>query len=319
MWMINGGDNNEPSMDDFFNPKRSTTTLIGTNTTTTPLTYGGLKHHLGKTSEQSRGGKLKEEAEATRNSRWNPTAVQLIALEEKYRCGIQTPTTDQIQQITSQLRRFGKIEGKNVFYWFQNQKARERIKRRRHEVQQIHNNTGHESLNNLKETGPRRTVAGLDQTNNLAPHYSNCCDHVEGPVSVNGAAIAESGTYGWSEFQERGLQQMKSSSLGMHAVWKNMDLSSYSPVHHLTSTVTTAASKILSLEDHSSLFKPAKTTTHANHDDEIREIQTLQLFPLCSDDGNGANGTNDDRNVPIRTIKTTFTPSQFFEFLPLKS
>lgn len=122
---------------------------------------------------------------------------------------------------------------------------------------------------------------------------------LKGPVSVNGA---ESGTYGWPEFQERELQQMKSSSLGMHAVWKNMDLSSSTPVrHHLsTSAVNTAASKFLSLEEHISLLKPAKTTAHANHDDDIREIQTLQLFPLCSDDGNGANG-------------------QFFEFLPLKN
>ncbi|KAG5236804.1 hypothetical protein OIU76_011612 [Salix suchowensis] len=295
MRMINGGDNNEPRMDDFFNPKP--------NTAATPLTNVGLKHHLGKTSEKSSGGKLKEQAEETRNSRWNPTAAQLLALEEKYRCGIRTPTTDQIQQITSQLRRFGKIEGKNVFYWFQNHKARERKKRRRRQVQQKHSNsTGHESLNTLKETGPRWTILELDQTNNLVPHYSNCStDHVEGPVSVNGPAIAESGTYGWPEFQERELQQMKSSSLGMHAVWKNMDLSTSTPAHHLTSAVTTEASKFLSLEEHSSLLQPAMTTTHANHDDEIREIQTLQLFPLCSDDRNyGANG-------------------QFFDFLPLKN
>lgn len=87
--------------------------------------------HAAKTSEQSRGRKLKEQAEATRSSRWNPTAEQLLALEEKYSCGVRTPTTNQIQQITSELRRFGKIEGKNVFYWFQNHKARERQKRRR--------------------------------------------------------------------------------------------------------------------------------------------------------------------------------------------
>jgi len=43
------------------------------------------------------------------SSRWNPTP----------------------EQITAQLRRYGKIEGKNVFYWFQNHKARERQKRRR--------------------------------------------------------------------------------------------------------------------------------------------------------------------------------------------
>lgn len=65
------------------------------------------------------------------SSRWNPTADQLRALEELYRQGTRTPSADHIQQITAQLRRYGKIEGKNVFYWFQNHKARERQKRRR--------------------------------------------------------------------------------------------------------------------------------------------------------------------------------------------
>ncbi|KAH9626324.1 hypothetical protein KSS87_012868 [Heliosperma pusillum] len=65
------------------------------------------------------------------SSRWNPTPEQLTALEELYRCGTRTPSAEQIQHITAQLRRYGKIEGKNVFYWFQNHKARERQKRRR--------------------------------------------------------------------------------------------------------------------------------------------------------------------------------------------
>lgn len=50
------------------------------------------------------------------SSRWNPTPEQLRTLEELYRRGTRTPTADQIQHITAQLRRFGKIEGKNVFY-----------------------------------------------------------------------------------------------------------------------------------------------------------------------------------------------------------
>ncbi|KAL3830784.1 hypothetical protein ACJIZ3_019586 [Penstemon smallii] len=65
------------------------------------------------------------------SSRWNPTPEQLQALEEMYRRGTRTPSAEQIQQIASKLRRFGKIEGKNVFYWFQNHKARERQKKRR--------------------------------------------------------------------------------------------------------------------------------------------------------------------------------------------
>ncbi|GKC58577.1 WUSCHEL-related homeobox 1 [Tanacetum coccineum] len=65
------------------------------------------------------------------SSRWNPTPEQLQTLEELYRRGTRTPSAEEIQHITAQLRRFGKIEGKNVFYWFQNHKARERQKRRR--------------------------------------------------------------------------------------------------------------------------------------------------------------------------------------------
>ncbi|KAF8398993.1 hypothetical protein HHK36_014858 [Tetracentron sinense] len=65
------------------------------------------------------------------SSRWDPTPEQLMTLEDLYRPGTLTPTAEQIQHITAQLRRYGKIEGKNVFYWFQNHKARERQKRRR--------------------------------------------------------------------------------------------------------------------------------------------------------------------------------------------
>lgn len=66
-------------------------------------------------------------------SRWNPTPEQITTLEELYKSGTRTPTTEQIQQIASKLRKYGRIEGKNVFYWFQNHKARERLKRRRRE------------------------------------------------------------------------------------------------------------------------------------------------------------------------------------------
>lgn len=74
--------------------------------------------------------------QSQQSSRWSPTPAQLLVLEELYRQGTKTPTAEQIQQIASQLRRFGKIEGKNVFYWFQNHKARERQKRRRREMEE---------------------------------------------------------------------------------------------------------------------------------------------------------------------------------------
>lgn len=65
------------------------------------------------------------------STRWSPTPEQLMLLEEMYRNGVKTPNATQIQQITAQLSRYGRIQGKNVFYWFQNHKARERQKIRR--------------------------------------------------------------------------------------------------------------------------------------------------------------------------------------------
>ncbi|XVE79603.1 hypothetical protein DITRI_Ditri14bG0071600 [Diplodiscus trichospermus] len=66
----------------------------------------------------------------TGNSRWNPTKEQISLLDSLYKEGIRTPNADQIQQITSRLKVYGTIEGKNVFYWFQNHKARQRQKQK---------------------------------------------------------------------------------------------------------------------------------------------------------------------------------------------
>ncbi|WOL09270.1 WUSCHEL-related homeobox 5 [Canna indica] len=63
-------------------------------------------------------------------ARWNPTKEQIAVLEGLYKQGIRTPNADQIQQITGKLREYGNIEGKNVFYWFQNHKARQRQKQK---------------------------------------------------------------------------------------------------------------------------------------------------------------------------------------------
>ncbi|OIV95581.1 hypothetical protein TanjilG_23812 [Lupinus angustifolius] len=67
----------------------------------------------------------------TKCGRWNPTTEQVNLLTELFSSGLRTPTTAQIQKISTQLSFYGKIESKNVFYWFQNHKARERQKRRK--------------------------------------------------------------------------------------------------------------------------------------------------------------------------------------------
>ncbi|KAG6415441.1 hypothetical protein SASPL_122852 [Salvia splendens] len=64
------------------------------------------------------------------NRRWCPTPEQVMVLEELYRRGLRTPTAHQIQKITAHLSLYGNIQGKSVFYWFQNHKARDRQKLR---------------------------------------------------------------------------------------------------------------------------------------------------------------------------------------------
>uniref|UniRef100_A0ACD5UGH2 Uncharacterized protein n=1 Tax=Avena sativa TaxID=4498 RepID=A0ACD5UGH2_AVESA len=64
-------------------------------------------------------------------TRWNPSAEQIKMLETLYRGGMRTPNAAQIERITEELGKHGRIEGKNVFYWFQNHKARERQKQKR--------------------------------------------------------------------------------------------------------------------------------------------------------------------------------------------
>ncbi|XP_020596671.1 protein WUSCHEL-like [Phalaenopsis equestris] len=65
------------------------------------------------------------------SARWIPTGDQIRILRDLYyNYGVRSPSAEQIQRISAKLRQYGKIEGKNVFYWFQNHKARERQKKR---------------------------------------------------------------------------------------------------------------------------------------------------------------------------------------------
>ncbi|THG18682.1 hypothetical protein TEA_022491 [Camellia sinensis var. sinensis] len=102
------------------------------------------------------------------SSRWNPTPEQLEALEELYRRGIRTPSADQIHHITAQLRQYGKIEGKNVFYWFQNHKARDRYHKRRRQVE----SASHQEYCDIEATEKEESEAsrrtGFEQIKNWA-------------------------------------------------------------------------------------------------------------------------------------------------------
>lgn len=297
-------------------------------------------HHLTAVAEQNK--REFNTPPLVVSSRWNPTPEQLRALEELYRRGTRTPSAEQIQHITAQLRRYGKIEGKNVFYWFQNHKARERQKRRRQmesASEEHHRDT--ETLER-KELGASRTVFEVEQTKNWAP-YTNCSTPAEESVSMQKAAkagVAECRTDGWLQFDEGELQQRR-NFVETNATWQMMQLSHCAPPTHLINTPTLSAAattttatpatartfdqKFIKTRDLNIFIAPYRENgmNHlniiGNEQDGCGESQTLELFPLRSSrDGNDGNNLKESE-ISISDMDTNFTPSQFFEFLPLKN
>ncbi|CAN1173815.1 WUSCHEL-related homeobox 5 [Linum perenne] len=112
----------------------------------------------------------------TKCGRWNPTAEQVKVLTDLFRSGLRTPSTDQIQKISSQLSFYGKIESKNVFYWFQNHKARERQKRRRVSVDENDENRVDHHHNQMVEEKWRSFQANNNNDHYYHNYYYRCKD-----------------------------------------------------------------------------------------------------------------------------------------------
>ncbi|CAI0411022.1 unnamed protein product [Linum tenue] len=130
----------------------------------------------------------------TKCGRWNPTAEQVKVLTELFRSGLRTPSTDQIQKISSQLSFYGKIESKNVFYWFQNHKARERQKRRRVNLdfsEMSHNR----QLQYYNEEPPAAKAERVIETLQLFPlnSFNDAADHHQYYYGRKEAAAAARG------------------------------------------------------------------------------------------------------------------------------
>ncbi|WVZ05996.1 hypothetical protein V8G54_019342 [Vigna mungo] len=134
-------------------------------------------------------------ATGTKCGRWNPTTEQAMVLTQLFSSGLRTPSTDQIQKISNQLSFYGKIESKNVFYWFQNHKARERQKRRKVDkdvirsensiamnfftqnfTQQIYDDSEPEKVTETLQLFPLNSF-GESESKNMKVHASDCRDN----------------------------------------------------------------------------------------------------------------------------------------------
>ncbi|XP_022841483.1 WUSCHEL-related homeobox 1-like isoform X1 [Olea europaea var. sylvestris] len=282
-----------------------------------------LNHHISGVTEKNKREFNTQQVVAS--SRWNPTSEQLQTLEELYRRGTRTPTAEQIQHITAQLRRYGKIEGKNVFYWFQNHKARERQKRRR-QLESVSDNepprNNMENGDNKESTDANKTGFEGEQTKNWASP-TNGSTIAEKTLSTQRAAEAECKSDGWLQFDEAAELQQRRSVVERNATWQMMHLYCSSsptnlmnPATDVTSTscpltVTEIDPKFMKFQD-SDPFIGTRG----------QEFQTLQLFPLQSGHGNYHNNecvVENETEISAAATNSDFNSSQFFEFLPLKN
>ncbi|KAL0380161.1 UNVERIFIED_CONTAM: WUSCHEL-related homeobox 1 [Sesamum angustifolium] len=276
------------------------------------------------------------------SSRWNPTPEQLQTLEELYRRGTRTPSAEQIQHITAQLRRYGKIEGKNVFYWFQNHKARERQKRRRQleslSDEQPHNNNHTENGEKRETAGANRTAFEVEQTKNWASPTNSSTIAEKSVCKQMGAAKAECKADGWVQFDAEFPQQRR------NATWQIMRClsCSSSPTTNLinpssapttvpsSSTTTTIPLTTKPPPPHQQDFINLFLQPYPNDLDHRAagdEAQTLELFPLESSGGHQRRQNHDscaeeeeeEEEEESGGGYSHVTPQQFFEFLPLKN
>ncbi|XP_042001157.1 WUSCHEL-related homeobox 1-like isoform X2 [Salvia splendens] len=269
--------------------------------------FFALNHHLAMAEQGKRDLATQQ---VVVSSRWNPTPEQLQTLEELYRRGTRTPTAEQIQHITTELRRYGKIEGKNVFYWFQNHKARERQKRRR----QL------ESFPDEQENGEKREAAAnttLFEVEHSKDDWPSPTHSTTPPASAaaqkSGEAEAEcKADNGWVQFDEEAeLQRRRNATLQM------MNLSCSSSSSSSAAPTPTIPSTLATMQFNPQDFFNIFFQSYASSSSSAADAQTLQLFPLQSDTDCHRQDIEDA--VSLNNIATHVAPFQFFEFLPLKN
>lgn len=288
------------------------------------------------------------------SSRWNPTPEQLQTLEELYRRGTRTPSADEIQHITAQLRRYGKIEGKNVFYWFQNHKARERQKRRRQLDNSMndHHHTPFYTTDinldqsiQLKDSEVNRTCYEVEETRNWAiPTFSEKSVLRERTAKAESRMTSVAATdhqLGWIPVEQEEaatddllhLHHRRKTFPQRNATWNHMMhfLSSPPPpttnhiipinsatVCHPATTVTTST-PFASDTSSTHVVPPPHNHRYQHHDlpHDMHSYQTLELFPVNTNCQGSREQTTDKCFIPTNDV--SLGPRQFIEFLPLKN
>ncbi|XP_033134446.1 WUSCHEL-related homeobox 6 [Brassica rapa] len=229
-----------------------------------------------------------KEREKYMHSRWNPTPEQTMVLEEVYSSGTRTPTTQQIQEIASKLQKYGRIEGKNVFYWFQNHKSRERLKRRRGDQQ------GVTTISNVHEETLRKDNVIVDTANKDSSSGNYIYRTLFAVLSHQKNSIDD----GKREEYKRGLEEEKETTSQNQIHPSNTSDFNY---HLIT------ASKPSQEEE-----QQYKLNDDEEEEEETRKSRTLDLFPVIE---NQETIDFEEKNTKPNQLYCNYC--YYYEFMPL--
>ncbi|KAK2657013.1 hypothetical protein Ddye_010065 [Dipteronia dyeriana] len=221
------------------------------------------------------------------STRWTPTPEQIKILKDLYyNNGVRSPTAEQIQKISARLRHYGKIEGKNVFYWFQNHKARERQKMRLTTINPTHDlpmQHHHQQQQQQHQQKLAPTNCGWKPEDYLLkPHLNTAPSSSTGHGVYTAAQMGNYGTYG-SVTMEKSFRDCSISSggVGGGSITHKFGWVSIDP--YSSSSYSLFGNKKEEEED----------DDHDDHDHEEEEneefgdhIETLPLFPMHGEDNN---------------------------------
>uniref|UniRef100_A0A7N0TPA5 Homeobox domain-containing protein n=1 Tax=Kalanchoe fedtschenkoi TaxID=63787 RepID=A0A7N0TPA5_KALFE len=229
------------------------------------------------------------------STRWTPTTDQIRILKDLYyNNGVRSPTAEQIQRISARLRQYGKIEGKNVFYWFQNHKARERQKRR-------FNTTSTTTNNNTAPAPlpPASTVWKPSSLDSSTPHIHTAAAAAASKysdINNNQNLIYPAGHnqmsgfgYAASVTMEKSFRDCSISTGGSSFRWAKGGMAdhhlSHHPCPHTSPYAIYNQRKSINSDEYHELL--ASTSDHREHgDNRGAEIETLPLFPMHGEDIN---------------------------------
>ncbi|EEF31641.1 protein WUSCHEL [Ricinus communis] len=211
------------------------------------------------------------------STRWTPTTDQIRILKDLYyNSGVRSPTGEQIQRISARLRQYGKIEGKNVFYWFQNHKARERQKKRFTTDPHVSMQQQQQQQRTNNPSSAWKQPEDYSSTHNNKYLNSNISTPGLSSASSSSTTVGQMGNYGYgSVTMEKSFRDCSISagggSMSPNYGWVGIDpynSSSYSLIHKQKTSEET-------LED-----------GEDQEEEEAPEIETLPLFPTQREDIN---------------------------------